>query len=298
MKKVASIIAIISAAVFISACGKNTENPVITGEPTLTPTAMPTQQAVNTPTSTPVPTEKPITTITSIPAPTEQPIATLTPTPVPTLTPEEVTMRTKYAAVLQNIYSNQEFPDGEDRGFFEDEDITTNNFAIYDIDSDGKDELIIEYTTTYMAGQETIIYDYDAATDSVREEFLEFPFLTFYDNGVIKAGWSHNQGLAGESFWPYTLYKYDKEADAYTEVGMVDAWDKSFSEKDYEDNTFPKELDLNGDGILYYIDVDGVEDLVDSDKYDKWLKSYTEGAKVVELPYMNLTEENIQSITK
>lgn len=294
MKKAASIIAMISAAVLISACGKNTDNPAMTGEPTLTPTAVPTQQVIITP--TPITIEKPA--VTTAPTPTEQPIATVTPTPQPTLSPEQLAMRAKYASILQKVYTDQEFPDGEDRGFYEDEDITTNNFAIYDVDNDGKDELIIEYTTTYMAGQETIIYDYDAATDSVREEFLEFPFLTFYDNGIIKAGWSHNQGLAGESFWPYTLYKYDKEADTYTEVGMVDAWDKSFSEKDYEDNTFPKELDLNGDGILYYIDVDGVEDLVDSDKYDKWLKSYTEGAKVIELPYMKLTEENIQSITK
>mgnify|MGYP006990178543 CR=1 FL=1 len=37
--------------------------------------------------------------------------------------------------------------------------------------------------------------DYDEAAGAVRMEFSNFPLLTFYDNGVIQAGWSHNQGL-------------------------------------------------------------------------------------------------------
>ena len=205
-----------------------------------------------------------------------------------------------YIKVLKDIYFNHELPNNIELDYDEYYDISQNKFAIYDVDSDGKDELIIAYTTSSMAGMKAIIYDFDSSENTIKEEFVEFPTLTFYNNGVIVALASHNQGLAGESFWPYTLYKYDDKLDTYMQVGIVDAWDKSISEKDSEGNLFPDEIDKNGDGLVYYIMLDGKYELntpVDLEEYNEWRKSYINDETVqLDIPYINLTEENINGI--
>ncbi|MGN0425738.1 MAG: hypothetical protein ACI4FY_10515 [Acetatifactor sp.] len=203
-----------------------------------------------------------------------------------------------YRKVLENIYYHQTFPDSLDCGY-DGSDITLNKFAVLDIDGDGNEELLVIYTTTYMAGMAQLIYDYDEKSDSVREEFLEFPSVTFYENGVIVADWSHNQGLAGDSFWPYTLYQYNQEADSYEQVAMVDAWDKSFSEVGYQGQVFPDAVDPNGDGVVYYI-MPGTEyqpgTPVDLEDYENWRASLLGNAEKVTVSYQNLTEENINNV--
>ena len=156
----------------------------------------------------------------------------------------------------------------------------------------------MEYTTTCVAGNAEIIYDYDSATDTVREEWIEFPMVTYYENGVIRAGWSHNQGLAGDMFWPYTLYQYNAEKDTYLQVAMVDAWDKALSDINYMGQKFPEETDVNGDGLVYYI-MTGEEyelnDPVDLAEYEEWINSYIGNADRIEVPYQKLTEDNIKN---
>lgn len=209
--------------------------------------------------------------------------------------PDEEARKAAYISVLENLYTNHIFPDDKDYGFMG--DISENKFAVYDVDSDGEDELLIAYTSTSMAGMVGIIYDYDSESGEVREEFSEFPALQCYNNGVIEASWSHNHGLAGE-FWPYTLYQYNQEADTYVKVGMVDAWDKSLSEVNYEGESFPEEVDADGDGIVYYIMKEEykLDTSVDGEEYNKWRNSYVGEAKQIEIPFINLTEENINEI--
>lgn len=211
---------------------------------------------------------------------------------------DRASMIEAYVSILKDVYTNHSFPDGNDYGFDETYNSSDNKFAIYDIDQDGKDELIIEYVTTAMAGMTEKIYGFNTSTNTASEEFSEFPNLTYYDNGVIEAGWSHNQGFAGE-FWPYTLYQYNAESDTYAKVGMVDVWDKSLSEKDYDGNPFPEDSDKNGDGIVYYImpgDNYELNNPVDIDEYNKWHDSYAGGAEKVDVPYVSLNEENINNI--
>ena len=207
-------------------------------------------------------------------------------------------MSETYIKVLEDIYINHKFPDGTGIDIIDGTDISENRFAVYDIDQDGKDELIIEYTTASTAGMVELIYDFDSSSNTVTEEFSEFPLLEFYDNRIIKAGWSHNQGLAGD-LWPYTLYQYDEKADRYNELGMVDAWDKSLSETDFEGNHFPEDADVNGDGIVYFIMLDGEfenDKPVDLENYKQWYNDYVGNAKIVDIPFVYLTEENIHSI--
>ena len=139
-----------------------------------------------------------------------------------------------YSAVLKGIYYQHKYPDGQDCGFNYSGDVSDNQFAIYDIDFDGKEELIIQYTTTYTAGMVEVIYDYDSKTKLLKEELRSFPSLTYYNNGIVSADWSHNQGLAGlGDFWPYTLYQYKQESDTYIEIASVDAWNKEQANEDY-----------------------------------------------------------------
>ena len=95
---------------------------------------------------------------------------------------------------------------------------------MYDVDGDGQEELLLNWTGASMA--DTVEYIWGYRDNGTHVELCEFPALTCYDNGVIEAQWSHNQGLAGE-FWPYFLYRYNAETDQYEICGGADAWDKS-----------------------------------------------------------------------
>ena len=63
-----------------------------------------------------------------------------------------------YYALLQSLYQTYTLPDGTELGYDEITDLSWNQFAIYDIDQDGKEELLILWTTTYTAGMSGIVY--------------------------------------------------------------------------------------------------------------------------------------------
>ncbi|GAU78835.1 hypothetical protein [Fusibacter sp. 3D3] len=231
------------------------------------------------------------------------PLPVVLPENTPESTPESTSstiesMKNAYKSILEGIFSEHTFPGGEACDWTEDSDLSQNQFAVYDIDQDGQNELIIAYTNASLAGMVELIYDFEINTQTANEVFREFPTITYYDNGIVKAEWSHNQGLAGD-FWPYTLYKYESESDQYANVGMVDAWDRSLSESNYEGNSFPSESDTDGDGIVYYIMQDGeykLDQPIDYAEYEQWRDAYMNNAKEVTVPFVNLTQENIDNI--
>lgn len=100
------------------------------------------------------------------------------------------------------------------------ENLSSENFAICDVNGDGKNELIIQRNSTYVAGQVERVYSANG-----NELLAEYPMTTYYDNGYVAAGWSHNQGVAGDKLWPYTLYRYDSSAGKYVQEAAVDGWD-------------------------------------------------------------------------
>lgn len=208
-------------------------------------------------------------------------------------------MKAAYQSVLENLYKNYSLPDGTNLGCDEFSEASENQFSIYDIDRDGKEELIVLWTTTMTAGNVEGVYDFDAASGTVRQELLEYPMLTFYENGVVEAGMSHNHGLAGEidDFWPYTLYQYDKGSDTYLVTAVVDAWSKAYYEKDYDGKAFPDEIDGDGDGVVYLIEMSDDEKQMDLEEYEKWRESFVGGTKKIEISYQKMTEENIRKVT-
>ena len=197
-----------------------------------------------------------------------------------------------FISALEGICRNQVFPDGSEFQYDASTNGEGNQFAIYDIDFDGKEELIIQYTTTYTAGMVEVIYDYDSKTKLLKEELRSFPSLTYYNNGIVSADWSHDQGLAGlGDFWPYTLYQYKQESDTYIEIASVDAWNKEQANEDYEGNPFPDELDIDGDGFIYFVTAEGTyaqNTVVDGEEYERWRSSLLGNAKKIEVPYQTL----------
>lgn len=175
-----------------------------------------------------------------------------------------------------------------------------SRYAIYDVDSDGRLELIISYTETAMAGMFETIYEYNPQTEVLTEELRLFPALTYYDNGVIKAEWSHNQGM-GNSLWPFDLFSYDNASDSYIQRGSVDTWEKAAWPEDYEGNPFPDDLDTDGDGIIYYLS-DEDDDLYNNPQnkaeYDSWYQSVVGDAKELEIPWKPLDTSEAVIYTK
>lgn len=178
-----------------------------------------------------------------------------------------------------------------------------SSFAVTDIDNDDIDELIVYFDDACMAGMVAVIYDY--IDGQAKYKFLEFPNLSIYENGTIEAGWSHNQGYAG-AFWPYNLYYYNKDTDEYVEVGSVDAYDKDLYEcnkevLDASGSSFPEEADIDGNGFVYYIYENGLEDYqkiepVDDVVYQEWLNQYTDGSNKISLDFYRITDETVNRI--
>ena len=204
-----------------------------------------------------------------------------------------------YKDALYQIREHHILPDGIDYGYDQINDLSENSFAVYDIDNDGKDELLISYWTTSMAGNVLKIYDYDEKSGKLNEEFSEFPSVTFYSNGVIEAAKSHNHGRASmsEDFWPYALYQYDSESDKYAKIADVDAWEKEY-QQEYEGIPFPTDEDIDKDGCLYYLMENNLYEYkspLDNKAYEKWRKSYLEEAEEISIEFLKMTDENIEN---
>lgn len=204
------------------------------------------------------------------------------------LTLQQAQIRHYYGGILSQITAGWRLPDGEldtsslENGFGK---MSDNHFAVTDIDGDGREELIICYANTSMAGMMEIIYDYDPVRRILKRELTEWPSLTYYNNGIIKAEASHNHSW-GE-FWPFALYQYQADTDTYLQIAHVVSWDKEIAPEWDDDQPFPDEWDQDGDGTLFCIRKEGEGDFYgyeyedfkyDQADVDEWLGGYLAGA--------------------
>ena len=229
-------------------------------------------------------------------------IATATPTnqtaaPAETSAQAEDAAREAFRAALNIIHDDLYWVDlGAENGkieCFEPYTIEDEQFAIFDVDSDGKQELLVSVSNTYMAGMRLAIYGYDAVADGLKLEAEGFPAVTIYP-GMIKMLSSHNQGHAGDVLWPYGILKYDPAADGYRFQCSVDAWDRNLSETDYEGNPYPADIDVDNVGHVYLIsDETGTRTLNQAD-YEKWESELLAGKEEITIPWQKLTAENIE----
>ncbi len=203
---------------------------------------------------------------------------------------------TAYAAVLNTLLYERVFPDGTPYDPFVDG--TGDMFTLADVNGDGAEELILLATNSYTAGQAGYVLSWDEKTGTTRIELLEHPAFAFYDNGYLQAFAAHNQGMAGNALWPYTLYQYDKATRTYRAVATVDAWDSAMGDH-YYDMFFPTDADRSNTGVVYYVMEPDNYDLsapMDATDYIAWQDSWQAGVKALEFPYQELTAENIASL--
>lgn len=171
------------------------------------------------------------------------------------------------------------------------------SYAILDIDGDGKEELIINYSgASSMAGMVYYVYDYERTTGEVYIECAGYPGVDFFDNGYVEEEASHNHGRSClDDFWPYHLLKYNPEKDVYESIAHVDAWQKEL----YPEG-FPVDADLDGDGIVYYTAPASYipTEFMDKAEYEIWCEQYNKGtAKTIQWKEI-ISEEDYKFIYK
>ena len=210
----------------------------------------------------------------------------------------------EYVKILRNLHEKKIAPDGEDLGATagEFDDFEENTFAVVDIDSDGEEELIFDYTGTYMAAQFETIYYYNTYSNELVTKMAFSPYNEYFTNGLIKCNASHNHSYS-MNLWPYTLKQYSSGAGEYVNVGSVNAWDKELYPMDYNNEPFPDDIDEDGDGVVYFIyegqDGDEVEpQIVDGDAYNSWLSGNMMDALPMKVKKFKLTKYNIDQYEK
>ena len=212
----------------------------------------------------------------------------------------------KYSEVLMQILidrtdSNGRYFDDGSQGV----DFSRNCFAVMDIDGDGRDELIFNFNDTYMAAMQEIMYDYDEKTDILQTE-LESSYVmnTYYSNGYVKVGASHNHTCDPQTrgVWPYSVYQYNPQKDSYSDIGYVQCWDGLIFPTDYDGAVFPGELDTDGDNLLFSVSyyVNGTDEVectyMNREEFEEWEQTMFPDEYKINIEYHPMTEEEITQL--
>lgn len=197
-----------------------------------------------------------------------------------------------YAATLRNLLYSNILPDGKQA---EIPVRTYSQFAVADVDADGKEELVLLYDPGVMANMIGYIIGYDTETKNIYLQLEEFPAFAFLKNGNLKALSSHNQTFG--KMWPYALYRYIAESDSYELIGYAHAEDQAVFEANGALERYPEEADISDAGTVYYVGVDtwGMTPIDEAD-YLVWLEANQGNAEELEIEYLLFTEENILAI--
>ena len=180
--------------------------------------------------------------------------------------------------------------------------LASNSFALLDVDGDGSEELLLTVTGAVMANQGTYVFSHDDGARLPELEYVSF-MPAFYDDGTAVSILSHNHGLAPglEGFWPYTVSAWQADQDIYDTVYEVDAWQKEYSESNYEGEHFPDETDEDGNGVVYMLYEGGYGGKVhylDDEAYRLWNRRLSESKNRLEPRMRTLSEENAEAIRK
>lgn len=221
------------------------------------------------------------TQIPATPAPTEE----ATPSPKP-----KENLLAVYQEVLRRMVQEHIGPDGYDYSPREWADNGRVDFAIHDVDGDGAEELILQFADMSIYMYHTNVYGYDAESGELVEEFWgTAPGCQFYDNGAARYDALHqSNGLAGR-IWPYDVSKYDEETGKYQVIAAVDAYDLEIMEEVGAQELYPKEIDKEGAGFVYFVSQGDETITMSQSEYDAWYDGIFGGARLIEMDYQPLT---------
>ncbi|MDE6775730.1 MAG: membrane lipoprotein lipid attachment site-containing protein [Ruminococcus sp.] len=201
-----------------------------------------------------------------------------------------------YREVLENMYYDCKFLDWDYKNYNRDVPI---DFAVYDIDSDGRDELLVTFDHRAI-----YVYDHNADGNLVKQ-LSGYIRSDFYENGAVRVYSAHNQTHSFKVS-PFVMYKYNKETDSYDECGNVSGIDKDIVDRvnqqieevgGTEFFEYPAEYDTSSSGTVYYWINEAVEPL-DVTEYNKYYAQFTENTDIIDIPFMELTEENIENVSE
>lgn len=183
--------------------------------------------------------------------------------------------RAAFTAALDRLETEGVYPDGStsaDKGVddFYAQDHYEDKYAILDVDGDGKEELLLCHGDDCMAGMFTAVYGFDPETETLREELVEWPGLTLYDNGYIRAESSHNQ--TSGNLWPYMLWRYDETADKYVQQYVVHSTADGSPEENAGERYFVNPASEDGWNE---------EKPMDEAEYLAWEQSWMEGGEEI-----------------
>ncbi|MDE6789323.1 MAG: membrane lipoprotein lipid attachment site-containing protein, partial [Ruminococcus sp.] len=186
-----------------------------------------------------------------------------------------------YHDVLYNMYYNCEFPDWDYKNY--DKDVSID-FAVYDIDSDGRDELLVTFDN-----RSVYVYDHNSDGNLV-QQLSGYINSDFYENGAVRVYSAHNQTHSFEVH-PFQMYKYNAETDSYDLCGSVRGIDKDVvdminKEKEEVGRTdfleYPSEYDTSSSGTVYYISPDWSNEAgepLDVTEYNEYYEQFTENTE-------------------
>lgn len=190
--------------------------------------------------------------------------------------PETLSVTAQYREHLENVLESLQTDSTEPSGM-------ENRFAVFDIDGDGRDELIVLYA------QEDGVTEYILEGEGTELRLDGESF--FYEGGVVEMPVPLLDGEETGSFAPYVLYQYDAELDAYYEVAYVQMLELSELEAKGLADEYPEEADTSQTGRVYLIG----SNPVDETEYELWCSSWREAVQI-SIPFVLLTQENAAAI--
>ena len=197
-----------------------------------------------------------------------------------------------YADILEEIDDTNTFPDGTNLRYSPDDNISIS-FAICDVDEDGINELIIEWSNFSANGYMEWVYEYSPERNEYTEELATFDGVEFFEDGLATALLSHNG--SGGPLWPYRVLQYDASEKIYKEKWMVQSWSKlNYSEEEYSNIT----ADSNNVGVFYEIDYEGDKkaEMISQAEFDELCQRTFLGTGILDIQFFEFTKENIQKL--
>lgn len=164
-------------------------------------------------------------------------------------------------------------------------------FGIADINEDGVDELIVDFIDGEMSSMHMRVWRYDGASGKAIELATLDEGCEFYSNNIVKSYATLNHSM-GETIWPYTLYKWNQSQNSYVEFASAYCEDKAWTE-----DIFPSDKDADGDGVIYYLTIDGNESACTKKEYNAFVQKYISNEDKIDIVWHNITVNNISELT-
>ena len=173
----------------------------------------------------------------------------------------------------------------------------TDDYAVFDIDGDGREELIISFRTAPSAYHRAYIFEYYTDTHEWHYEGEFTPGSDIYDNGVIISYGHHANPRS--TIMHYGVLRYDPESDTYETLGYVDSWGRDIEiEISGGIGDYPEEYDTDNAGVVYLLwGFDGTDEIryYSQSAYEEFLEELYGDSETISIPYNDMVLENLDN---